>query len=393
MLVEISYRGTQRAHDADAHDYTFDVVDWRTQDHIRSVVVRVADINKVRLSLKYGAGDQKAGAASFQAAMLRVGVRRIEAAGRALLDDLDVPLLWLIDGSEVDAVGSERKQCTHQQRRGSELFCLAAERWPAAKDTPPERRACTTLSACEKTCGLPDTGLLCSGFAHLQMIIAHPYPPSPIVGPRVCDKGHQQRIEQQSPIGCVPGGHDCWHRVIDLTSASSQARLPATALHEALDFLSVVWKMKFSAAQRLVNVSSASGLAEIVLGCSTPEDFRSRMNAYKDLLDSVAVDTGLITSAVSPTGNPTLNRLQAALKSQLPQAEFDRADLAITVLRHIVDIRNGLHHAEAAKKIPGAAVAVGITWPPSDWGETWSQVRDTAARAVEEIRKAIQAAP
>jgi hypothetical protein len=115
------------------------------------------------------------------------------------------------------------------------------------------------------------------------------------------------------------------------------------------------------------------------------------MNACKDLIDSLVVDNNLVTGAVAPTGNPTLNRVQTALKASLPQADFDRADLALADLRHIVDIRNGLHHTEAAKKIPAAAGGLGVTWPPTEWGHAWSDIRDKAARAFAELRKAIQA--
>lgn len=389
MLVEIAYLGPARADDADAIDYRFDVLSWRNQDHIRSALFRVEDITKVRLSNQYGRGDEKVGKPLFERALLIAGLRRIESLGAALLETPNVPLLVKLDYGEIDSAANERKHCSHQQRRGPDLFCIAAERGPISKDIPKDRRASTTLHACETVCQLPDTRLLCSNFVHLQIAMAAAYPPAPVVGPRVCELGKQAKIEVH-PIACTPNGHDCWRRVLDLSTETEDARLPPLALNDALDFLSWVWRAKFPASQtKLISLASATSAAEVGQSCESAEAFRSRMNALADLLDSLKIDANL-TSAPGQI-NGTLNRLQDVLRIQLPQPEFDRADAAIAVLRNTVDLRTGLHHTDAGKKAPAAARKLGIDWPPADWARSWERVRDRAARAIREIRQAIEA--
>jgi hypothetical protein len=390
MLVEVSYAGADRAGDLDAYDYRFHLLDWRTQERVRVVIFRVDSLTRVRFSMSLGNGDKTLGAPLFQAAMLRVCVQRILAAGAGVLDAPETPMLTEVTGNDIEMALAGRKQCDHQERRGGELFCLAAERTPPAAGVPDDRRGCTTLHACQTLCKLPDTTVLCSGFVHLQVYMAALYPPAPVVGSRICEKGRQAQI-QKDPVECVPGGHDCWYRIIDLTPTPSTERLPALALHEAVDFLCVVWKQRFSTAKRLLDPGGVSGLGEIAQQCATSEEFRSRMNAFKDLVDSLTVDPALITETVPVDGNRQLRELRNALKSQLPEADFERAALAVMTLQRIVDIRNGLHHADAAPKIPVAAATLGLAWPPRSWGGAWSHVRDTAARAVTEIRKVISA--
>lgn len=387
MLVEIAYRGNARAANADAIDYRFDALGFREHQPIRTVIVRVADITKVRLCHQLGAGDEKAGRPIFDRAVITAGLQRIEALGVALLDMPDAPLLWEIEYDEINSIAGDRKQCSHQERRGVDLFCVAAEEGSSPKDVPKDRRARTTLHACENTCKLPDTRLLCSSFVHLQMLMAHPYPPAPVVGPRVCEIGQQKRIEAE-PIQCTPDGYDCWRRVLNVRTESNDASLPPLALNEALDFLSWVWRAKFPASQtKLINLTSSTNAAEIGQPCLSLETFRSRMNALADLLDALKIDGNLLAT---PGVTGTLNRMQDVLRARLPQAEFDRADAGILVLRNATDLRNGLHHSDAGRKMPLAARKFGLDWPPADWRRAWEHVRDHATRAVREIRQSIE---
>ncbi len=390
MLVELTYRGNARARDADAHDYRFDVKGWRDQERLRTVLVRVSDPTKVRLVSTWSSGSEEEGSAKFERAMLKVCVRRIEARGVELLDDLETLLRWEVEPADIQAAAADRKVCSHQERRGPDLFCIAAQKSPS-KGPASLMHGATTLHACENVCALPDTQLLCSGFVHVSMDMAHNFPPHPVVMGRVCEKGQQSAIEKE-PIGCIPGGNDCWHRVLDLSLTTPETRLSPLALSEAIDFLSWIWKERFpQSSKKLIQLSSASPAAEIAQGCSSPEEFRSRMNALKDVLDALSIDGGLVPAGSQQTGHESLFRMRQALKGALPQAEYDRAEFALTELQYIVDLRNGLHHADAGKKIPPAARRIGIEWPPRDWEETWSNVRDKCARSLVEVRKAIQA--
>lgn len=382
MLVEIAYRGVTGAGDADAVDLRFDVLGWRSQEHLRSVFVRVASLTIMRLRNKYGGGNDKAGESLFERAAITAGLRLIEALGPALLESTD-HLLRVVDYPEIDATTSERKHCSHQQRRSGDLFCVAAEKSQGG-------RSRTTLHACETQCALPDTRSLCSGFVHLEVAMAGSMTaaPAPVLMSRICEMGHQSRIEEPT-VRCTPDGHDCWRRVLDLTTKTAEVPLPPLALNEALDFLSWVWRAKFDKAQKLIQLASASPAAEIGQACSSPEEFLSRMNAIKELIDAVKIDAQLTPGVKASDG--TLTRLELALSANLPQLEFDRAKRGIGVLRDAVNLRNGLIHSASGQKAPAGARGFNIDWPPANWGDAWERVRDQLARAVRDIRQAIEA--
>ena len=273
------------------------------------------------------------------------------------------------------------------------LFCLAAERASAADGFPASRKGCTSLHSCETKCSLPDTRLLCSNFSHVAVQMANAFPPHPVVVGRVCDAGHTDEVEEEEK--CVPGGHACWRRILDLVPSATNEQLPPLALNEALDFLSWIWRARFPLpAQGLIILMTSTNAAEIAQSCSNLVEFRSRMNALVDVLDSLKIDVTLIdqsTKDADPTAptTPTLKRMHGALKRALPPEAMERAHAGMAVLQNIVTLRNGLIHSDAAKKVPTRAQMLGIEWPPSEWPRTWGLVRDRATTAVREIRQAI----
>jgi hypothetical protein len=389
MLVELAYRDVAMADDEDALDYRFELRAWPTGETVRSVRVRIESFSKVGVVNGLRPGRHVTAEGLFLRSIAVVAVDRVQALGRAVLEDSGT-LRWKVDAEEVKVAAGDRKYCEHQVRREGEFYCRAAERAVLRDESPQKnaRKACTTLSACEIECGLPDTRHLCSGFVHLWMLMASDYPPSPVVGPRVCDKGHQAKVQEQ-PVKCTVDGHECWHRVLELDPPTGDRALHPLALNEALDFLSWIWKAKFpQVAGKLIQLASSAAAAEVGQTCASMETFRSRMNAVADLLDSMKIDVSLLASQKV---DGTLNRMEDALRKQLPPPEFARAEVGLKVLRHAVTLRNALIHSDAGKKAPPAARSLGFNWPPHDWSTAWERVRDQCASAVKEIRQAIEA--
>jgi hypothetical protein len=378
MLVELTYLDERPAAKADARDFRFEARSWRDAQQVRSVIVRLDRVTQVNVKSRLGGLSSDDVEGRLRNAVYVVALRRLASLGRALIESTDASLTLHAEYDDLIAVVDAPKGCSHQERRPSGLYCIAAKQ-PAP----------TTLHACDSTCDLPDTRLLCSGFVHLEMAMAATFPPAPIAAGRICEKGQQKRIEE-AKIRCTPGGHDCWHRLVELAPEPHEASLHPLALNEALDFLGWVWRAKFAKSQtKLIRLASSAAAAEVSQPCSTADAFRSRMNALADLLDSLKIDGALMPAPGQTKG--TLNRLLAALREALPQDEFERAEVAIKALRSVVAIRTGLHHSDAGHDAPAAARTLGLDWPPADWGSAWEQIRDCAARAVRDVRQAIQA--
>ncbi len=168
-------------------------------------------------------------------------VARLDAAGPDLLDG-DANLKWPLSYDDVDSMADQGKLCSYQERRGRDLYCVAADHRPDR-----EHWGRTSLAACGNTCTLPATRLLCSAFCHVEVVIPAGKKPEPKLSGRICDRGHQ--IEVQGRGAMRPGDHHWWHRVIDISTPTSGERLPPLAFNDALDFLSWVWRAKFPQLQ------------------------------------------------------------------------------------------------------------------------------------------------
>jgi hypothetical protein len=244
----------------------------------------------------------------------------------------------------------------------------------------------TSRLACETKCTLPDSRLLCSGFMHVGMVMLAKWPPAPTLGPRVCDEGHDKEIEEEGE--CVPGGHSCWHRILDLGVATTRPIEPPLALLEALDFLSVVWRDKFK-TDRLIRSLGTAPPGSLMQPCSTRDEFRSRLTDLADIFKMFWIEDSLAPGLPGIKMDQTWNRVKEVAKHQLPATEATRAQAAVDRLRWINEIRTGLQHGAVAQQAQKGAAGIGLTWPTTDWAAAWDHVRGVAVEALRELRQAV----
>jgi hypothetical protein len=162
------------------------------------------------------------------------------------------------------------------------------------------------------------------------------------------------------------------------------------ALVDEMGYLDAVWqaRTKRSALFGAAQVSTYTGL---VLPCASPEDFDSRMNALYDVLNRLEVPITEETPEMKGrTG--TLQRLRAQLLLELPDDDAARVTESIKVLQAAVSVRAALHTGRQSD-LPRAYGALGLTFPPQDYGRAWDHVRGRCSWAIRSIRQALETLP
>ena len=219
MQVRLGYEGSEGHPREDARLYRFEL---STPDGKWLRNVRLSVSRKLQLSWKYdGRGDRTA---RFERAVLLLVLDEIQRLGPSLLDKedpLDLKFGMDTHAALVEEANETGKDCEFQEARGRDLFCSAVLP-PEALTDPKTHDATgrTSRVACETVCTLPDSRLLCSAFTHVGVAMLKRWPPHPILGPRVCDAGRDKEITEEA--NCTPGGHSCWHRVLDLGVATAR---------------------------------------------------------------------------------------------------------------------------------------------------------------------------
>jgi len=288
----------------------------------------------------------------------------------------------------VEAANETGKDCEYQERRRRDLFCRAVHPPEGLTDpTSHDATGRTSRLACETICTLPDSRFLCSGFMHVAMFMPVRWPPYPQLGPRVCDAGHDDLIMNEE-AKCIPGGHSCWHRVLDLGVATTRPIEPPLALLEAIDFLSVVWNEKFKTGRLMQSLGTAPP-GSLMLPCSSRDEFKSRLSDLSDIFKMFAIDDSLLSDPKAIKKDQTWNRIKEVAKNHLPAAEADRVEAAADRLRWIVAMRTGLQHGAISQDTRKAAAAIGLQWPATDWSAAWDHVRGVALEDLRELRQAI----
>ncbi len=322
-------------------------------------------------------GDKDA----LRAWLVRYGLGRLEAEIRSGIAPEDIPEDTMILQADVEHLPIGEKVCAFQSREPAGLICGAAE----PKD---EMRGLTSIPLCS-ACDLPDDRIRCSAFAHPQ--VRGYAAPSPHIGREVtgglCDAGNQERLSE--PGHCVPGGHVCWRRDIDVSPVPSVA--PAADAGERVIDEFAYTRLALEKAGALAVKASAGDLtlARILLsGCRTESDFTTHVAALAGLLEQLdgrakAKDIGEGTNDMGP--------LQA-LEVVLSQAGVAGHEGAIRALRDVPEIRRlaPVHRVLDTKGV-AALGRFGISPPIADWDDAWMRVADRTRQSLRELRMAVEA--
>jgi len=163
--------------------------------------------------------------------------------------------------------------------------------------------------------------------------------------------------------------------------ASVSQPVPPLSLLAALDFLDVVWRLRYKA--RLLQLPSATAAASLVEEAQTAEEFDARLSALGQVLKglSVARRKGL---------NHPVKFLEAQLLTDLSPNSHERVRRAIAVLEAAVLVRNAQQHAGAASESVSALGTLGLTYPITEWLPAWVTIRNRVTTALWAIREELQ---
>jgi hypothetical protein len=156
----------------------------------------------------------------------------------------------------------------------------------------------------------------------------------------------------------------------------------------ALDYLNVTWKLH--CRRDLVQPGTMQGTARLAADIGNEDEFSGRLSTLGDLLKSLQIPS-------EPKGKEkkhSLVHLESYLLERLSdQNGQDSINRVFPVLRGITEIRNGLQHASAAPERLTAWQELGLTYPPTDWNETWLTVRAKATEAIMDLRDLVERLP
>ena len=240
---------------------------------------------------------------------------------------------------------------------------------PLATTTTPRRRSASTCSVPRQ----PN-----------PMLFAHA-PSSPRDGATGCciSSAISDCRALVSPHLCHVGddGHACAEvRVPEVASSIDTLTDPNAALDE-VDRLNQVVATR-QTPRRLFDPTQLATLAALSNDCSTPTDFMSQLSTIASLLGSIAIqddeiDADELAELQSGDRNRPLNRLEAALKHELGDADLDLATQAIATLRAVNAVRNSLQHPESR----GGLLQVGrsgraVSDVAAELGASWHAIND-----------------
>lgn len=394
----LTFSGVDRA--GSAYVFWFKVHAGREAPMLCAVAVLFSDLLLEVLSpTPFGARDEaheKQRADRLNAVCLRFAVASVEARirdgiipssppkeERIEVVDADLPILRRL---------LEEKTCSYQIEESKELYCSAASKADETVRGSMGLRllAPTTRQVC-KGCALPDSDFVCSHLVHPEVtgIVTMGGPYQRMLASVECDLG---RSEATDPSGCRAEGHACWERLMSRDSAMDLSSLRPFDLPEALDHLDAAWRLLFGRKKALLRLRGTREVAELASSCSSQEEFESRISALADVLKMMSIPDELLAAEERTIQRDhTLDRLLPAVREAgADEAALDRVGRAIDVLRAINAVRYSLQHVGARDRLPGALARLGVSYPPSGWGEAWDMIRLRAVEAARMIREELR---
>jgi hypothetical protein len=146
------------------------------------------------------------------------------------------------------------------------------------------------------------------------------------------------------------------------------------------DYLGAIWELR--TGKRLWGPTRHANAAALSFGCSTLEEFNSRLSSLGDLLGQIEIPN---------QPGERLDRLEKRLHELLRPSSHARVDWAVGTLRAARRLRAGAQHDDAVASAIDAFAVFGLRYPPSDWQAVWDQVRGQLIEAFDGIREELQA--
>lgn len=171
-----------------------------------------------------------------------------------------------------------------------------------------------------------------------------------------------------------------------LLAAEVEVREPALpaspfTLPAALDFLDVVWELRFEIP--LLGRPGLERSARLGAAVATGEEANASLSALAEVFRTMHVPS------VPGVGGGPLDRLAPFLQTVLPGESMERVRTAVSVLRAAQEIRHGQQHSGKEVARVTSYETLGIRFPVSDWSIAWAHVQGAIAGAVDVIREEV----
>jgi len=108
------------------------------------------------------------------------------------------------------------------------------------------------------------------------------------------------------------------------------------------------------------------------------------MSDVSAVFEAFEIADELLGAETDLTGS--VNRFERALR----ESGMERPE-EISRLRTVLRIRTSLQHPDRARELHQHFDAMGLAYPPTDWGAAWAGVSRTLVEAIAEIRDDIRA--
>jgi hypothetical protein len=324
-------------------------------------------------------------------ALLHRGVEILERAlvGREFVPSTNGSIdskYRLARDADVDALKRKifEKACGYQAADGRDLYCTATRR---AGAQPTTRAICAA-------CRVPDAASLCSHFTHAAVSIKLVGSAVHMTGPSaLCELG---RDEVDDEPNCRAGGHACWERIVEPPTTAPATTLSPLAIHEAFDFLSVVWQLATGNKAPLIGPVNTTCAGKLAQPATSQTELDSRLSALADLIKAIDVpDTAFPGKPPAPKDH-TLTRLLEAIglltpaKPPEPPDSVDdvmkRVGAAVEQLRTANNLRNAAQHSQAREPLPKVLERLGLPFPMPDAATTWARVQTVVVEAAGVLR-------
>ncbi len=163
----------------------------------------------------------------------------------------------------------------------------------------------------------------------------------------------------------------------DKSEYESPFTLPA-----ALDYLDVVWKLKFG--EYLVSHVGSERICRLSTAISTSDELDSCLSAFAEMAK------GFRAPGFPGVGGHPLERLPVFLKSKLPQESHNMIDEAVELLDTVRKLRHGSQHFGHHNTAPSQWAKLKLGYPIIDYSTAWKKIQSTLAGALDTIRNEIQ---
>ena len=353
--------------------------------------------------------DEVSPVATLHQLLIRYGARRMQATVRELQSSGSGPdsktQFWRLADGDLDELFLllpliENKNCDYQQPFGRDLICTAtspddqtaSQIWNGRRVAPTSRAIC-------RECSVPESDVLCSNLLHPALtgnLMANGMTRRRVLSV-MCDLGRAEAVADVSE--CRAGGHACWERHVVAEPAVSEPLSPL-GLPEQLDVLDAYWRLSFGKKLRLLDLTTATGVASLALPCGSRAEFESRLSALADILDKLRVDDALMPPMPPMTDKEkadkvkgSLDALQIALNHKLPARHHASTDKALQRLRRVRQVRNLMQHGITRDGgLTAKLREMGIHDAPPNWEGAWNAIRAQTADALGAIRNELRSA-